>query len=279
MKARIFLSLVVLLMTVSFLGNSTSEAIKSAHVIKEDLSDQFGEYEGCFVLLDQEKNQYTIYNYKKAKKQVSPCSTFKIMNTLIGLDAGILQDENTTFLWDGTDYKSPSWNKDQTLAEAVKNSTFWYFQQNAKLVGPERMQYYLDQMKYGNRDISGGLTVFWEQSSLKISPIEQVQFLQKIHEGKTIFSQSTLDVLKKVIWISEKDGAVLSGKTGSGLREEGRFIPEGPEDGYVRGWFVGYVEKDGNTYYVATLIEGEDQTYGGKAREITLRILKDKGIY
>lgn len=279
MKVKFFLSLVVLLLTVSFLGNSVSVAAENARIIQEDLSDQFGEYKGCFVLLDEEKNQYTIYNYKKAKKQVSPCSTFKIMNTLIGLDAGILQDENTKFTWDGTDYKSPSWNQDQTLAEAVKNSTFWYFQRNAEQVGPDRMQFYLDQTSYGNRDISGGLTIFWEQSSLKISPIEQVQFLQKIHQGKTMFSPSAVDVLKKVIWISEKDGAALFGKTGSGLREERRFIPEGPEDGYVRGWFVGYVEKDGNTYYVATLIEGEDQTYGGKAREITLNILKDKGIY
>lgn len=279
MKRAIFLSILVVLLMVGFSESSISEAAKNDRLIKEDLSSEFGEYEGCFVLLDQKRNQYTVYNYEKSKERVSPCSTFKIMNTLIGLEAGVLQNENTTFFWDGTDYKNSSWNQDQTLAQAVKNSTFWYFQRNAKEVGPKRMQSYLDQTDYGNKDISGGLTIFWEQSSLQISPLEQVQFLQKVHEGKTMFSPSNVDVLKKVIWISEKDDAVLFGKTGSGLREEGRFIPLGPEDGYVRGWFVGYVEKDENTYYVATLIEGEDQAYGGKAREITLKILKDKGIY
>lgn len=279
MQVRIFLLIGALMLTSSFLGNSSAGVTKEAHLSKEDLSDKFGGYEGCFVLLDQKRNQYTIYNYEKANKQVSPCSTFKIMNTLIGIDAGVIRDENTKFLWDGTDYKNPSWNRDQTLAEAVRNSTFWYFQRNASQVGSERMQFYLDRMNYGNSDISGGLTVFWEQSSLKISPLEQVQFIQKIHQGETIFSSSATDVLKKVIWISEKDGVALFGKTGSGLREEGRFIPEGPEDGYVRGWFVGYVENDGNVYYVSTLIEGKDQAYGGKAREITLEILKDKGIY
>lgn len=281
MKKVIFLVCIVVALFATGCSNSNTSANASKNIKTtiEDLNSYFIGYDGCFVLFDQNKNEYSIYNEPKSQKQVSPCSTFKIVNALIGLETKALIDENTTFKWDGTVYQNAVWNKDQTLASAIENSTFWYFQQNASKVGSDRMQNYLNKVNYGNKDISGGITQFWEQSSLKISPKEQVEMLKRIYTYQIPISKENIDIVKKILVLAKKDGVVLSGKTGSGLKDSGKFIPQGTDDGYIIGWFVGYVEKDNNVYYFATNIEGEKDAYGGKAKEITLKILKDKKLF
>lgn len=240
----------------------------SEKVINEQLDKYFTGFNGCFVLFDQSKGEYTIYNEEKSIKEISPCSTFKIINSLIGLETDVLQDENTTFKWDGTKYPINEWNKDQTLSTAVSNSVVWYFQKVASNVGEERMQDYLNKIDYGNKDISGGITQFWLQSSLKISPRQQVEMLRNFYNSKLPFSARNVDIVKKVLKLSDQNDIVLSGKTGSGTIDN-----KG-----VNGWFVGYAERNNNVFFFATNIEAKNNASGVKAKEITLQILKDKNI-
>ncbi len=256
--------------------NTTSKDLKNTEkVIGEDLSKYFTGYEGCFVLFDKNKNEYTIFNQQKSQKRVPPCSSFKIVNSLIGLETKVVEDENTTFKWDGTKYPIESWNKDHTLQTAISNSVVWYYQKLASQVGEEKMQDYLNKVNYGNKDISAGITKFWLQSSLKISPKEQVDILRKFYDYQLPFSKRNIDIVKKIIVLSEDNGDKLSGKTGSGSKPN--------SDKYINGWFVGYVEKNKNVYIFATNIEDNstsDKSAGGlQAKEITLKILKDKSLF
>lgn len=271
-KCAIFI--VILSLLISGCSSNKAAVPKSDKTVLEDLSKYFTGYEGCFVLYDKEKSEYTIYNEPKSKKQVPPCSSFKIVNSLIGLETKVVEDENTVFKWDGTNYPIESWNKDHTLKSAVANSVVWYFQRLASQVGKERMQEYIDRVNYGNRDISGGITEFWLQSSLKISPMEQVGILKQFYDYKLPFSKRNIDIVKSIILLSNENGVRLSGKTGSG--------PILSSDKYVNGWFVGYVEKGQNVYIFATNIEANGKTDknagGNEAKEITLKILKDKKL-
>lgn len=239
----------------------------------ENLQSYFTGFNGTFVMYDTKQNKYSIYNKEKSIKRVSPNSTFKVPHSLIGLETGILKDQNTTFRWDGTVYPFESWNQDQTMTMAVQNSTIWYFQQLAEKIGNKREQAYLNAITYGNRNISGGLTNFWLQSSLKISPLEQVEFLKRFYNYQLPSSKHNIDIVKQILIMEQKNGATLSGKTGTGW--ENAVINGIP----INGWFIGYVEKDGNTYIFATNIEAANNATGGKAKEITLNILKDKNIY
>ena len=137
------------------------------------------------------------------------------------------------------------------------------------------MQDYLDKINYGNKDISGGITKFWLQSSLKISAKEQVDILRQFYDDLLPFSKRNIDIVKEIIVQSEDQGAKLSGKTGSGSKTN--------SDKNINGWFVGYVEKDEDVYFFATNIEANDSSNknvgGQEAKEITLKILKDKGIF
>lgn len=256
-------------------AKSTASAAQDGNVSQinqniayEDLSSYFQGYDGTFVLLDLNKNRYQIYNDDNSKKRVSPNSTYKIISSLVGLETGVLKDESTLLEWDKTVYPFEQWNRDQTLASAMSYSVNWYFQKVDASIGKTRIEDYLERIGYGNKDISGDIHDFWVESSLKISPLEQVELLKKLYTYEMPFSQKNIDIVKKVIKISEEDKAILYGKTGTGIVNENS----------INGWFVGYVEREGKVYIFATNIQGKNQADGTNARNITLAILKDKNI-
>lgn len=239
-------------------------------VERRDLKKYASDFTGTFVLYDEAQDQYTVFNQAQSTVRLSPCSTFKIYNSLIGLETGVLDREDvyTLFPWNGKQYSFPAWNRDQTLASATRDSVVWYFQVLASRIGEQKMQEYLDTIEYGNRDISGGLTTFWLRSSLQISAREQVELLRKLYAGKLPFSPENIEVVKRNITVSENNGIRLLGKTGSGF-EDGKW---------KLGWFVGSVEKQGNRYFFAANIQAPDGATGGRAREISKAILRDLEI-
>lgn len=230
----------------------------------KNLDTYFSGYRGCFFLIEETNNRRIIYNQNDLEKRVTPCSTFKIVNSLIGLETGVLKDENTMIAWDGTKYDYPIWNRDQTLKTAVQSSVVWYFKEVARRIGEQRMASYLQKVGYGNQDLSGGIDRFWLSSTLKISPAEQMDLLRRLYQYQLPFSKRNIDIVKKILIQTDENGVVLSGKTGSAT------------DGSL-GWFIGYVERSQGTLFFVTKVEGEKGVTGNTARTITIRILKDMG--
>jgi bla regulator protein BlaR1 len=241
---------------------------KEVRYVYEDLSTYFTGYDGCFVMYDPENNTYTVHNKEKSTRRLSPNSTFKIYNSLIGLEIGVLKDENTMFEWEGTKYRIESWNRDHTLASAFSNSVVWYYKLLASQIGEKTMQKYIDTIVYGNSDISGGIDKFWLQSSIKISPMEQVELIREMYYYELPFTKENIDIVKEIMILSDEGGTVFGGKTGSGMQD----------NKYINGWFVGYVEKEGKVYFFATNIEAEKEAGGANAKRITIDILKDKDL-
>jgi beta-lactamase class D len=260
MKRIIVLSiLVIALLLFIFINiNSGSDDISFSEediVESEDFGRFFNNYNGCMIIYDSFDKKYIVYNEEKCLTRISPCSTFKVINSLIGLQEGVVSDENTVFEWDGTDYPVNAWNRDLSMKEAIKLSAFWYYQIIAERVGQNRMQYYLDSIGYGNKDISGGLTEFWQESSLTVSPKEQVDILRNIYEYNILFDSRNIDILKKIMKLETNNNKVLYGKTGSGLSSPGFQFKS--DDKNVNGWFIGFVESDNMVYYFAANIKAE----------------------
>ncbi|WP_079525721.1 BlaR1 family beta-lactam sensor/signal transducer [Halobacillus hunanensis] len=237
------------------------------HTIYEDLDEYFGEYDGSFVLYNMNADQYTIYNKDKSTWRVSPNSTYKIYTALMGLELGVITSNYSKMKWNGTQYPYESWNKDQSLSTAMKNSVTWYFKKLDQKMPRETVQAYLKQIGYGNRDLSGGED-YWLESSLRISPVEQVQLLSAFYTNQFGFDEKNIQTVKDSLLLEEYDDARLFGKTGTG-NVNGKNI---------NGWFIGYVERQNNTYFFASNIQNEDNSYGSKAAKITISILRDKEI-
>lgn len=235
----------------------------------EDLSSYFQGYQGSFVLYDLTSNQYHIYNQQLCEKRISPISTYKPYSALYALEAGYITPNSSVLRWDGTQYSYKAWNRDQDLSSAMKNSVNWYFQSLDDKAGTGALKKYYKQIGYGNSDLSSGISDYWLEASLKISTIEQVELLKAFYLNTFGFKDENIQAVKKALRLSQSQGAVLSGKTGTG-NVNGKNI---------NGWFIGYVEKQGNTFIFATHIQNDDNSNGSVAAQITLSILNDKNIY
>lgn len=225
-----------------------------------DLGRYFGEFSGAFVLYDYNNKYYIKHNAEQCTTRYSPCSTFKVPNSLIGLQTGVIPDENYVIPWDSVTRSREELNKDHDLRSAIKYSVVWYYQELARRVGEEKMKHYIDTLHYGNMDISGGIDKFWLDNSLKISADEQVDFLYKLYTDSLPFSKRNMEIVRNIIVQDTlPKGEIFSGKTGS--------------NGSDLGWFIGAVQLGSNLYLFATNILG-DGANGMKARDITLDILK-----
>ena len=88
--------------------------------------------EGCFTLLNNSDGKVTVYNMKLDTMRFLPASTFKIVNSLIGLETGVISDEKMVIKWDGIKRWNEDWNKDLTMEEAFKVSSVNYYQEVAR---------------------------------------------------------------------------------------------------------------------------------------------------
>jgi len=136
---------------------------------------------GCLVLYDLKNNHYSIYNEERAKTPFRPASTFKIPNSMIALETGVIKDEEQMFKWDGEKKLFKIWEKDHNLRSGIKNSVVWLYQKIARDIGEERMQHWVNQLDYGNKNIGGGIDMFWLNGDIRITTIEQIEFLKKVH--------------------------------------------------------------------------------------------------
>src|SRR6186997_2448432 len=122
------------------------------NVIQDDsLGKYFTENKvnGCFALMDNGTGKFTIYNLARYRdSSYLPASTFKIVNSLIGLQTGKIVNDSMIIKWDSVKRRD-AWNKDLTMYEAFRVSSVPYFQEVARRIGKDTMQFWLDSLKYG----------------------------------------------------------------------------------------------------------------------------------
>ena len=155
----------------------------------------------------------------------SPNSSFKVISALIGIHNQVITSEDSKMEYDGMNYPVDAWNADLRLEDAFRSSCIWYFRKVIDEVGQETIQEELNKLDYGNCDISEWsgsgvnsfpeLNGFWIESSLMISPIEQVEVLHKIMEGETIYTKSEIEILKSIMLLEASDSKKIYGKTGT----------------------------------------------------------------
>ena len=233
-----------------------------------DLSSFFGSYEGSFVLYDSKNGCWHIHDRERATFRTSPNSTYKIYDALFGLEEGLITPDNSYLAWDKVHYPITAWNTDQTLSSAMRSSVNWYFQEIDRQLGGSRIRGYIDRIHYGNEHLEGGLSSYWMESSLKISPVEQVMLLKELHESGLGFSSENVRAVKDSLFLFTSEVGDVYGKTGTG-RIDGLD---------VNGWFVGYVERSGHTCFFAVNIAAESGATGSRASEIALSILSGTNI-
>lgn len=234
-----------------------------------DLHNIFKGYKGSFVLYDSTENTWRIYDKDNAVTRISPASTFKIYSALYGLESGTITPEQSLIRWNGQNYVYNLWNADQTLESAMQNSVTWYFQTLDQRASLSDIEKYVQEIGYGNQIVEGDIASYWLNSSLKISPVEQVQLLKKLYNNEFEFAPENIKAVKNAISLYTTDEGTLSGKTGT----------EEVNGQNTSGWFIGYIEKNGHTYFFSTNIQSNQLASGPAATELTFMILSDLGLW
>ena len=275
--------LTFLFATCSFAQEQTSSTNSPQNITEQiDLKKYFDDLNGTIIFYNPENEKYIVYNEQLSEKPSSPCSTFKIFSTYVGLLTNHIDPENSLRRWNGTKYWMNEWNRDIDLDNAFKYSCVWYYRRVIDDIGQETMQQYVNEYNYGNKDISdwkGDLNTnepsydlkgFWIESSLKISPKEQTQVISKIFADlQKANNQAVINEMKHVMLAYENTDQNLKiyGKTGYGV------VNDEPAD----AWFVGMYEVNGKTNYFALRLDNPKnaESTSVKAKEIAINIIKD----
>lgn len=223
---------------------------------------------GTFVFRRGSTGETYIFNRERAKTRFLPASTFKIFSSLESLETGIIGIDDV-IPWDGVERAYPAWNQDQRMREAFQRSTVWFYQILVRRIGEERMRDALRKNRYGNGATGGGIDRFWLSGELRISALEQVNFLERLKERKLAFSRETMDQVEGLMLIKECPGFRFRGKTGWTTTAEGSQL----------GWWIGWLERESETYFYAMNLESGSPDFPmvEARKKILFGILKEFG--
>lgn len=205
---------------------------------------------GSILVYDFNKNTYYSNDFEWEKDGNIPASTFKIPNSIIALETGVVKNDSVVFKWDGKKRRIEAWEQDLTLKQAFKVSCVPCYQEIARKIGVRRMKAYLKKLNY-NTMVFDTLTIdnFWLEGKSKISQIQQIDFLKRLYFSELPISKRTESIMKDIMEIEKTDHYILRGKTGWGINK-----------GIDNGWFVGYVERKDGAYFFATSLKLTKET-------------------
>jgi len=200
---------------------------------------------GSMLVYDEREDRYLVFDRARAQTRFTPASTFKVFNALVALETGAVKDEYEVIRWDGVKRSMDNWNRDQSLASAMKFSAVWFYQEMARRAGAARMQAWIDKVDYGNRDIGGGIDRFWlDGGKLRISALEQIGFLRRLADESLPFSPRAQEAVRRITIVDSAPDYILHAKTGWAVHA-------GADGRNDLGWIVGWVERDGRRWFFA----------------------------
>ncbi len=257
---------IVLSLLFSFFAGCSEKNKKEIHPEFQAFFDEY-QVQGCFLLFDFNTNKTIVYNAERCNQGFLPASTFKMVNTLIGLETGIINGEEFVIPWDSVPRQVPSWNHDHNLTSAFQNSVVPWYQELARRIGTEKMQNWVSKTGFGNMDINAeNLDLFWLVGNSRITPYEELNFQKRLVRDELPFHRENIDLLKKIMVMEETHDYVFRGKTGWAVMNDANV-----------GWLVGYLENENRKYAYVINVESdnEDTTLFQKSRkEITRKIFK-----
>ena len=224
---------------------------------------------GSTTIYDYKKHQWVFSNEIDSRKETLPASTFKVINSLIALETGVITNENDVVKWVGQidtvryGYR-PDIYHDMTVKEAFEQSAGWVYIELAKRIGKVRYRHYLSECQYGNGNLSEKGIDFWNFGSFAISPKNQITFLKALYEETLPFSKRNMAIVKRLMITETTNMYIIRAKTG--------WTRDGGKD---TGWWVGYVERDNTPYFFATRLIKNRETPNLDFADCRKKITKD----
>ena len=224
---------------------------------------------GTFVGYKVDEDLVIASDKDRSGQAMLPASTFKIPNSVIALETGVVGDpDKDIFRWDGVVRSIEAWNRDHTLRSAIAASAVPVYQEIARRIGADRMQKFVDLFGYGNRDIGGGIDQFWLTGNLRIDPIQQVDFVDRLRRGTLPVSKRSQDLVRDILPVTKVGDAIIRAKSGLVGAEAGK-----PS----LGWMVGWAEKGDARTVFALNMDCKEPRHIADRMKLTQQCLADIG--
>ncbi|OZA64077.1 MAG: class D beta-lactamase [Sphingobacteriia bacterium 39-36-14] len=231
------------------------------------LNEEIGKYfdsagvKGTFALFDNGTGDFTIYNLNRYKDSAySPASTFKVVHSLIALETGVVSDEKMSIQLDSV----------VTMETAFKKSIVPYYQEVARRIGKDTMQFWLDSLQYGNHSIGKSIDSFWLNNTIKLTPDEQLGIMKRLFFNQLPFQKRTHEIVKRMMLRESNANYQLSYKTGLTYNEKGDQL----------GWVVGWIEENKHPYFFVLNMEAPSNISLVDTRiSLLKKILSNQGFF
>jgi beta-lactamase class D len=233
----------------------------------------------CFLLYEKGVGEIRRSPAEACASRLSPNSTFKIAHALAALDSGVLSGKDHKLLYDGTPVDFSSHGRDHTLTSAVHDSVVWYFQRVATMLGKERERAYLEMLDYGNRDPSSGLTTFWLDGSLRISPEEQAGFMVRLYQDALPVDKRAMRAVREIL--IQPQGSVVNATGAHPFAApwpEGTILSAKTGRGSETRWVVGHVARASRSWVFVSAVVGATDANPLAAVELAAASLRSAGV-
>ncbi|MCM8624782.1 class D beta-lactamase [Accumulibacter sp.] len=240
-----------------------------AHAEDTAMADLFSKagVAGTLLIESARTGQRFVHDDACSHQAFTAASTFKVLNTLIALEEGVIGGADSTIRWNGTVHEIADWNRDQTLETAFKVSCVWCYQELAQRVGAKKYPAYIRRSHCGELREPFDGTQFWLDGSLTISAEQQVAFLKQVASGRLPFRATSYATLKSIRLAEETPDYRLYAKTGWATRNAPAV-----------GWYVGYLEVADDVWLFALNMETRSAADLPLGKQITLEAFRSKGI-
>jgi beta-lactamase class D len=266
-----------LIVTVLFTACSTNN-------VKVD--DSFQTYfdsagvKGCFALFDNGQGRFTIYNLPRYRDSAyQPGETFDIVEALIALQTGAVNDENSP-IYDSASFHEDSATFARMSSHRITTTLRQSFQADSgygmmgflrisNLIGQDTLKKWVDSsLHYGKHD-SGKII----HPSLKITPDQQLGLIKKLYFGQLPFFKRPQEIVRGLMRVESNSNYKLYYKTTSqGITADGKAI----------GWAVGWIEENRHPYFFVVNLDMDGANRhdtGLIGLEIAKKILRQMGFF
>ena len=203
---------------------------------------------GTFGMFDNGQGHFTIYNLKRFRDAYLPAQTFDIIQSLVGIQTGVVKD-------DSTDVLGLSLHR---AFQADGDSNRAVFKELADRIGKDTLKKWIDSLSYGNKDISSAIDTFWLDNHLTITSDEQLGLVKRLYFDQLPFFPRSQKIVRQMMLMEGNSNYQLSYKTGTGIRK----------DGHLLTWITGWVEENKHPYFFVMNLDVAD----------TNKSLKDNGL-
>jgi beta-lactamase class D len=245
-------------------------ALAGDTVDRSDLGGLFTEQgaSGTFALYDAEADRFTLVDPRRAATRFVPASTFKIPNSLIALETGVVKDEEEVIPYGGKPQPIKGWERDMGMREAIAMSNVPIYQEIARRVGLERYRAWLERLDYGNRQTGAVVDRFWLDGPLEISAMEQARFAARLAKGSLPATERSQSIVRSILKVESSGSRTLYAKTGWWASGTPKL-----------GWWTGWVDNGGKiaafslNMDMPTAADGQKRISVGKAILARLGVL------